>query len=52
MLDQEATILTKCPISGVQIQINVDANGPEPEASGLVHFAVPASKWWEDIAFT
>jgi len=52
MLDQEATILTQCPVSGVQIQIKLDTNGPEPETSGMVHFAVPASQWWDDIGHT
>lgn len=52
MLEQAATIQTKCPISGAPIQFQVSANGPEPEMWGIVHFAIPAAKWWDDIGYT
>ena len=52
MLGGEAVIQTKCPVSDASIQMNVNSDGPEAGVSGVVHFAVPAAQWWEDIGYT
>ena len=48
----KATIQTECPVSGEPIQLNVGVDGPEPGMPGVIHFAVPASRWWNDIIYT
>ena len=52
MLADRAVIQTQCPVSGVSVQLDVDRDGPESRNEGVVHFAVPAARWWEDIGFT
>ena len=48
-----AKITTRCPDCAATIHLTVDgaqvvADPVEP----VVHFAVPAARWWEDIGFT
>lgn len=55
MLGREATIETVCADCGEPETIEVSngrvrvASGHE---SGVVHFAIPAAEWWDDIGFT
>ena len=51
MLGQSATIETHCPVSGELLEILVGLQGPS-DLSGVVHFAVPAVDWWQDIGYT
>jgi hypothetical protein len=50
-LGSEAQIVTDCPDCAEPLAVLV-----EPETirshSGVVHFAVPAARWWDDIGFT
>ena len=50
MLNADATIHTSCADCGVAIQIQV-ARG-SVSGKGLLHFAIPAREWWNDIVFT
>jgi hypothetical protein len=50
-LGAEARIFTTCPDCGGVLERKVGA-GTLPEARGLVHFALPARRWWEDVGFT
>ena len=52
-LHTSATIRTKCPDEcGEEIVLRVDRDqGLEP-MNGMVHFSLPARKWWDDIVFT
>ena len=52
MLHQPATIRTVCPVTGESIQLEVGLDGPAPESDLVVHFALPAARWWEDIGYT
>jgi hypothetical protein len=52
MLSREAIIQTKCPISGVSLHLDVGVDGLPSETSGVIHFAVPAAQWWDDIVHT
>jgi hypothetical protein len=52
MLHQNATIHSRCPISGQPLTLSVVAGQLEQGASGRVHFAVPAARWWDDIGYT
>ncbi len=48
MLGADATISTACPDCGEAMQLAVQG-GRLAAAGGIVHFAVPARQWWEDI---
>jgi hypothetical protein len=50
MLNADATIHTSCADCGVAMRIDV-ARGAVSGA-GLLHFAIPAHEWWNDIVFT
>jgi hypothetical protein len=48
MLGADAAITTACPDCGEAMELTVRGGRLQP-AEGIVHFAVPARKWWEDI---
>ena len=42
-----------CTDCGAPMHIHVDVRaGPDPDVAALVHFLVPARRWYEDIGFT
>lgn len=47
----DATITTTCHDCNGRIVYRVE-QGSLVDAPGVVHFAVPAAKWWDDIGFT
>ena len=48
-VDVEAT----CTDCGAAMRVRVDpTSGPDDRTDGIVHFLVPARRWYEDIAFT
>lgn len=49
MLGRGATISCSCGDCGAAMQVRV-VNGV-PEGDGLMHFAIPARHWWDDIVF-
>lgn len=49
MLDSDGSVTTRCPDCGEPITIEVQ--GGRIRGEGLVHFAVPAAHWWDDIGF-
>jgi hypothetical protein len=51
MLNSDAEISTFCPDCGEPISISVKAGEVQGDAE-LIHFAVPAARWWDDIEFT
>jgi hypothetical protein len=51
MLHQDATIEAACGDCDEQLSLSV-RKGALDRADGIVHFAVPAIRWWEDIVFT
>ena len=44
-------VLSRCEQSGEPIGLRVRDGGPEAEPC-VIHFAVPASLWWQDIVYT
>ena len=52
MLGREAVIVTKSPVTDEEIRLEVGLAGPAPGAEGVVHFALPARRWWADIGDT
>jgi hypothetical protein len=51
MLGSDGRILASCGCCGAGMPLAVE-NGALQPAGGVVHFAVPARRWWEDIVFT
>ena len=50
MLNADATIHTSCADCGIAMRI--DVAGGRVSGAGLLHFAIPAREWWNDIVFT
>ena len=51
MLKQDARIKTACPDCGTGLSLSVSA-GSLRAPDGLIHFALPARRWWDNIVFT
>lgn len=51
MLHRDATLETSCSCCGEAMSIGVRGGRPA-EVSGILHFALPAKRWWENIVFT
>jgi hypothetical protein len=51
MLNCDARILSTCGDCGEEISIDV-MGGAVFGGGELIHFAVPAARWWDDIFFT
>lgn len=49
MLDADGSVTTRCPDCAEPLQLEVTDGRITGE--GLVHFAVPAAHWWDDIGF-
>jgi hypothetical protein len=50
MLNADATIQTSCADCGTAMRI--DVAGGRVSGAGILHFAIPAREWWNDIVFT
>lgn len=51
MLGGTGRVSTACPDCRWPLQLAVRQGTLEP-AEGVIHFAVPAAHWWDDIGFT
>ena len=51
MLRRDATIAASCGCCGLSMPLEIQGGNLQP-AEGVVHFAVPARRWWENIVFT
>lgn len=51
MLKRDGTVAASCGCCGASMSLQVEG-GALRSAEGLVHFAIPARRWWEDIVFT
>jgi len=51
MANVDATVFTSCPDCGQAMLLEVRGSRLS-SGEGLVHFAVPAAHWWDDIVFT
>jgi hypothetical protein len=49
-LGQDAAIEASCGCCGTAMHLRV-VNGSLEDAPGIVHFAIPAAHWWDDIVF-
>lgn len=52
MLGGTGAVRTPCPDCGEPIHVEVEDGRLAAEPGLVVHFAVPAAQWWENIAFT
>lgn len=51
LLGLDARIFTTCPDCGGVLERKV-AKGALTETRGIVHFAVPARRWWDNVGYT
>jgi hypothetical protein len=51
MLQTDGRVLTSCGCCGESITVSVRRGEVETKPPGIVHFAIPASHWWDDIVF-
>jgi hypothetical protein len=51
-LDTDARIETFCPDCAESLSLQVRDSELESKAEGVIHFAVPAARWWDDIGST
>jgi hypothetical protein len=51
MVGADGVVETSCPDCGERIDLRVE-NGELDPVDAVIHFAVPAARWWENIAFT
>jgi hypothetical protein len=50
-LHADGTVTTQCGDCGEELVLEV-RDGALARSVGVVHFGVPAARWWENIAFT
>ena len=51
MLGDDGVVSTRCPDCGAPIELEIRKGGLAPTPA-VVHFAVPAAHWWDNIVFT
>ncbi|MBC5824292.1 MAG: hypothetical protein GIW99_11940 [Candidatus Eremiobacteraeota bacterium] len=51
VLGRDATVRCRCADCGERVAFRIEHNKLEP-GDGLIHFVVPAHRWWDDIIFT
>lgn len=51
MLHQDALITTACGDCGEAMQLTIDGGNLAP-ADGIIHFAIPARRWWDNLVYT
>lgn len=50
VVGSDGVVTTRCADCGETMTVDV-VEGEVRDASGIVHYAIPASKWWDDIGF-
>ena len=51
MLAGDARIVTRCGDCEEPMELRVTGGAPVP-AEGVIHFPIPAARWWDDVFFT
>lgn len=51
MVGADGVVDTSCPDCGERLELRVRGGQLEP-VDAVVHFAVPAARWWDNIGFT
>ena len=51
MLQRDGRVLTSCGCCGESMTVSVRQGQVAAHPPGVVHFAIPAKRWWDDIVF-
>jgi hypothetical protein len=51
MLQGDGRVLASCGCCGERMTVSVRDGEVKTDLPGIVHFALPASRWWDDIVF-
>jgi len=51
MLQRDGRVLTSCGCCGESMTVRVRKGEATANPPGVVHFAIPAKRWWDDIVF-
>jgi Alkylmercury lyase len=51
MVGSDGIVDTTCPDCGERVEFRVE-NGRLQPVDAVIHFAVPAARWWDNIGFT
>jgi Alkylmercury lyase len=51
MVGSDGMVDSSCPDCGEKIELRVEDGELQP-VDAVIHFAVPAARWWENIGFT
>lgn len=51
MVEADGVVSASCPDCGDPLELRVSGGELEP-VDAVVHFAVPAARWWDNIGFT
>jgi len=51
MLQRDGRVLTSCGCCGESMTVSVRGSAVEANPPSVVHFAIPARRWWDDIVF-
>src|SRR5262245_6916007 len=52
MLRESAHIVSSCGCCGTSLALDVQPDHAPAAAGVVVHFAVPAARWWQDLVYT
>lgn len=50
MLGSDGSVTSRCPDCGEELRLEI-RDGRPSDSAYVVHFAVPAVRWWDDIGF-
>ena len=51
MLQGDGRVLASCGCCGESMTVSVQKGEVSSQPAGVVHFALPARRWWDDIVF-
>ncbi|HYM75070.1 MAG TPA: organomercurial lyase [Candidatus Dormibacteraeota bacterium] len=51
MLQCDGRVLASCGCCGESMTVSVDKGEVSSRPPGVIHFALPARRWWDDIVF-
>ena len=52
LLERDGSVTTSCPDCGERLEVVVTGGRVDSGTGGVVHFGVPAARWYEDVAHT
>lgn len=51
MLHRDGRVVASCGCCGESMTVSLSRGAVESRPPGIVHFALPARRWWDDIVF-